>query len=168
MASVGERHEAIVAMRGRLWLPGRPSKARCEDRVRFWEAIGRGLSSEDAAGEAGVSPAVGFRWFRQAGGMPSLSLGAVSGRYLLFAEREEIAIFMLRVWGCVRSAAGWVVQLRRSRGSCAGTRRLVIGMWFIGQRLRSGTRTGVLVARRSPSRLPMTSFATMCRIALVG
>ena len=32
----------------------RPSKARHEDRVRFWEAIADGVPSEDAAGEAMV------------------------------------------------------------------------------------------------------------------
>ena len=73
--------------------PGRPWKAQREDRVRFWEGIAGGVSSEDAAAGAGVSPAVGSRWFRQAGGMPPISLGSVSGRYLSFAEREEIAIF---------------------------------------------------------------------------
>ena len=41
---------------------------------------------------AGVSPAVGSRWFRQGGGMPSIRLAPLSGRYLSFAEREEIAI----------------------------------------------------------------------------
>jgi len=41
---------------------------------------------------AGVSQAVGSRWFRQAGGMPPISLAPVSERYLSFAEREEIAI----------------------------------------------------------------------------
>src|SRR3954454_9465768 len=40
----------------------------------------------------GVSAAVGGRWFRQAGGMPPIMLVPVSGRYLAFAEREEIAI----------------------------------------------------------------------------
>jgi len=79
-------------MRGQMWSPGRPSIARREDRVRFWEAIARGASSEDAAGAAGVSQAVGSRWFRQAGGMPPISLAPVSERYLSFAEREEIAI----------------------------------------------------------------------------
>ena len=79
-------------MRGQMWSPGRPSTARREDRVRFWEAIARGVSSEDAAGEAGVSSAVGSRWFRQTGGMPPISLRPVSGRYLSFGEREEIAI----------------------------------------------------------------------------
>ena len=87
-----QRVEAVRAMRGKMWSPGRPSTARREDRVRFWEAIATGLSSEDAAGEAGVSPAVGSRWFRQAGGMPPLDLAPVSGRYLSFNEREEIAI----------------------------------------------------------------------------
>jgi IS30 family transposase len=72
--------------------PGRPPVARREHRQRFWEAIARGLSSEDAAVSCGVSPAVGGRWFRQGGGMPSISLAPLSGRYLSFAEREEIAI----------------------------------------------------------------------------
>ena len=88
-----ERVQAIRAMRGKMWSPGRPSTARREDRVRFWQGIARGISTEDAAGEAGVSPAVGAGWFRDAGGMPSICLAPVSGRYLSFAEREEIAIF---------------------------------------------------------------------------
>jgi IS30 family transposase len=78
--------------------PGRPPAGRREHRVRFWVAIARGLSSEDAALEAGVSPAVGVRWFREGGGMPSVTLARLSGRYLSFAEREEIAI--LRAGGC--------------------------------------------------------------------
>jgi IS30 family transposase len=92
MTNKHQGQRAIRAMRGKMWSPGRPSTARREDRVRFWEAIGRGLSSEDAAGEAGVASAVGTRWFREAGGMPPLTLAPVSGRYLSFAEREEIAI----------------------------------------------------------------------------
>ncbi|MEH0520634.1 IS30 family transposase [Streptomyces europaeiscabiei] len=73
--------------------PGRPTVAWREDRVRFWQAIARGLSSEDAAAEIGISPAVGTRWFRHAGGVrPCLAL-KVSGRYLSFAEREEIALW---------------------------------------------------------------------------
>ncbi|HKS52208.1 MAG TPA: IS30 family transposase, partial [Pseudonocardiaceae bacterium] len=70
--------------------PGRPPVARREHRQRFWAAIARGLSSEDAGVVAGVSPAVGARWFRDGGGMSSISCAALSGRYLSFAEREEI------------------------------------------------------------------------------
>jgi IS30 family transposase len=44
-----------------------------------------------------VSPAVGARWFRQAGGMPPSHLARSSqppsGRHLSFADREEIAIW---------------------------------------------------------------------------
>ncbi len=90
---VGKRQQAIRSMRGQMWSPGRPSTARREDRVRFWEAIARGASSEDAAFDAGVSQAVGSRWFRHAGGMPPISLAPVSGRYLSLTEREDIAIF---------------------------------------------------------------------------
>ena len=89
---VTKRQQAIRAMRGQMWSPGRPSTARREDRIRFWEAIARGASSEDAARAAGVSPPVGSRWFRHAGGMSPISLVLLSGRYLSFAEREEIAI----------------------------------------------------------------------------
>src|ERR671939_279727 len=45
-----------------------------------------------AVGGGGGSPAVGSRWFRDGGGMSSISCAALSGRYLSFAEREEIAI----------------------------------------------------------------------------
>ena len=72
--------------------PGRPPVARREHRQRFWEAVARGLSSEEAGVTAGVSPAVGTRWFREAGGMRSISLAPLSARFLSFAEREEIAV----------------------------------------------------------------------------
>lgn len=75
--------------------PGRPSTRREVER-QFWRDIAKGLTSEDAAVAVGAEPAVGTRWFRPAGGMPQIDL-AVSGRYLSFAEREEIAL--LRVQG---------------------------------------------------------------------
>ena len=82
--------------------------AQRENRRRFWAAIALGLSSDDAATGAGVSQPVGFRWFREAGGMPPKILvpssKPPSERYLLFAEREEIAL--LRAQGCgVRETA---------------------------------------------------------------
>src|SRR4051794_12164604 len=83
--------------RGALPSPGRPSVARREDQRQFWAAIAAGGSSEDAGVGAGVSPAVGVRWFRRAGGMAPSHLAPsakpLSGRYLSFAEREEIAIW---------------------------------------------------------------------------
>src|SRR5258708_6371491 len=76
--------------------PGRPPEAQRENCRQFWAAIASGRSSEDASVDAGVSPAVGVRWFRKAGGMPpthfSQSSKPLSGRYLSFTEREEIAI----------------------------------------------------------------------------
>ena len=91
--------EAIRRMRGKIWSPGRPSTARREDRARFWEAVRRGASSDDAAAVAGMSQAVGARWFREAGGMPPRTLAPVSGRYLSFSEREEIAILRAQKLG---------------------------------------------------------------------
>jgi IS30 family transposase len=90
--------------------PGRPPAGRREHRQRFWTAIARGASSVEAAAEAGVSAVVGVRWFREGGGMPPVTLAPLSGRYLSFAEREEITI--LRARGCgVREIAR---QLGRS------------------------------------------------------
>src|SRR5919198_4377439 len=86
------RRRSDLAGRPAMRSPGRPPVSRREDQQRFWQAIARGLSSEDAAVSCGVSPAVGVRWFRQSGGMPPIRLVPPSGRYLSFAEREEIAI----------------------------------------------------------------------------
>ena len=47
---------------------GLPPAGRREHRVRSWEAIARGAASRDPAAEAGVSAAVGVRWFREGGG----------------------------------------------------------------------------------------------------
>ena len=84
--------------------PGRPPVAGRAEQQRFWKAIARGLSSEDAAVSCGVSPPVGGRWFREGGGMPPISLsrcGAPIGsdQHLSVAEREEIAILRARARG---------------------------------------------------------------------
>lgn len=76
--------------------PGAPSH-RNETERRFWEQIKTGITSEKAAMAVGVSPAVGTRWFRHRGGMPLFMSSPISGRYLSFAEREEIGL--LRVQG---------------------------------------------------------------------
>jgi IS30 family transposase len=105
----GRRPRSDRALRAVLQRsPGRPGVAQRENRRRFWAAIASGRSSEVAAVEVGVSPAVGPRWFREAGGMPPSTFAASSKppseRHLLFAEREEIAL--LRARGCgVRETA---------------------------------------------------------------
>ena len=81
--------------RGKLRSPGRPPVVAPAARRPLWEAIARGLTSEDAARVAGVSPPVGARWFRHHGGMPPSHLCASapvrSGRYLSLREREALA-----------------------------------------------------------------------------
>jgi IS30 family transposase len=111
------RRRSDRAGRGVLRSPGRPGVARREDRQRFWAAIAAGRASEDAAVAAGVSPAVGTRWFREAGGMPPATLARSSeppsGRYLSFAEREEIAL--------CRAQGGGVRGIARRLGRAAST-----------------------------------------------
>ena len=75
---------------------------------------------------------------------------------------------MRRVLGCVRSVAVWVVVRRRFRGRCGVTLLFVVEVWLIGQRLRSGTRSGVPVAPRFPSWPRTTPCASTSRIALVA
>jgi IS30 family transposase len=91
--------------------------ARREDRRRFWAAIAAGQWSEVAAVDAGVSPAVGVRWFREAGGMPPTILAPSSKppseRYLSFAEREEIALW--------RAQGRGVREIARGLGRAAST-----------------------------------------------
>ena len=87
-----KRRRSNRALRAKLESAGRPPVALREDRQRFWAAIARGLTTEDAGAIANISPAVAARWFRQSGGMPSVSQTALSGRYLSFVEREEIAL----------------------------------------------------------------------------
>jgi len=87
-----KRRQSDRALRARMHSPGRPPVARREDRQRFWAAIAKGVTTEDAGGAAGISPAVAARWFRHSGGMPSVSQAPLSGRYLSFAEREEVAL----------------------------------------------------------------------------
>lgn len=104
------RRASDYALRPPMKSPGRPSAGRREHRERFWEGIARGLSSEDAGVTAGVSPAVGTRWFRESGGMAPSTLGPLSGRYLSFAEREEIALLYAQRCGVCEIAR----QLGRS------------------------------------------------------
>src|SRR3990172_7587957 len=95
----------MVTVTGRpaMRSPGAPPVRREIERA-FWIKIAEGLSSEEAAKACGVSGPVGSRWFRERGGMPSIQLSPLSGRYLSFAEREEIALLRAQGLG-VRAVA---------------------------------------------------------------
>ena len=75
--------------------PGAPRHRREVER-EFWREIAKGLLPEEAAAAVGVSQAVGGRWFRHGGGMPTVDLAPLSGRYLSFREREEIALLKMQ------------------------------------------------------------------------
>ena len=116
--------------------PGRPPVLHRSERRPFWQAIADGFSSEEAAQMAGVSQAVGSRWFRECGGMPPSHLApsapAPTGRYLSFAEREQIALLRARGEG--------VREIARQLGRAAST---------ISRELRrnGATRSGALEYR---------------------
>lgn len=81
--------------RGAMHSPGAPS-LRDEIERQFWRQIATGITSESAAALVGVSQAVGTRWFRYRGGMPLFMSNPISGRYLSFAEREELALLSVQ------------------------------------------------------------------------
>ena len=93
----------------------------------------------------GVSQAVGTRWFRERGGMPSITLASLSGRYLLFAEREEIAVLKAQCCG-VREIARRVGRSpstisRELRGNAATRGRVLeyratTAQWHADRRAR--------------------------------
>ncbi len=113
MSRTGRRRSA-KSTRKPLRSPGRPPVGRREDRVQFWKAIARGQYPEVAVAEARVSWVVGTRWFRQSGGMPPTHLAPsappLSGRYLSFVEREQLALLRAQRLG-VRECAR---QLQRA------------------------------------------------------
>ncbi len=118
--------------------PGRPSVNQREAKRAFWGRIAAGLSSEDAALACGVSQPLGTRWFRDAGGMAPIHLGPCSGRYLSFAEREELALLRAQEHGVreiarrlSRSPSTVSRELRRNAATHGGTLkyRATVAQW---------------------------------------
>lgn len=130
--------------------PGRPGINQREAKVAFWSCIAEGLASDAAASACGVSQPLGPRWFRQAGGMPPIRLVPHSGRYLSFAEREEIALLNARGLG--------VCEIARRLGRSPST---------ISRELRrnAATRSGVLEYRATVAQWKAERAARRPKIA---
>ncbi|WP_425486310.1 IS30 family transposase [Changpingibacter yushuensis] len=125
------------ALRPAMCSPGRPEPSRAVQR-EFWRLIATGITSAEAALMVGVSVPVGSRWFRHAGGMPPISLAEPSGRYLTFAEREEIALLKVQGKGVReiartlgRDPATISRELRRNAATRGGKQdyRAVVAQW---------------------------------------
>jgi len=136
---VAERRQqqADRAIRPALRSPGRPPPRREVER-EFWLRIAEGLTSEDAAAAVGVSQPVGTRWFRHGGGMSPIDLAEPTGRYLSFAEREEIAVLKAQEHGVReiarrigRDASTISRELRRNAATRASQRgyRASVAQW---------------------------------------
>jgi len=88
---VRRQQGADRAVRSAMRSPGAPPHQREVQRL-FWIEIATGVLPAEAAIAVGASQPVGQRWFHNAGGMPPFELTPLSGRYLSFPEREEIAL----------------------------------------------------------------------------
>lgn len=125
------------ALRAPMRSPGRPEPSRAVQRM-FWRLIAEGVRTEEAAVRVGVSAPVATRWFRHAGGMTPISLAEPTGRYLSFAEREEIALLNIQNHG-VREIARRIGrdpstisrELRRNQATRADRRgyRAGVAQW---------------------------------------
>jgi hypothetical protein len=164
-----QKRRSDLAGRVPLPSPSRPPVAGREERGRFWAEIAAGLSSEDAAAAANVPQAIGARWFRSADGMPPAMFGPsakpLSGRYLSFAEREEVAL--LRAQG--RSMQEVARRIGRAAStipaSCGGTPPLAVAAWSIARRPHSGTPSDRLVGQNRRSLRSIRPYALMCKSA---
>lgn len=118
--------------------PGRPGVNQLEAKRAFWKCIAKGMQSEAAALACGISQPLGPRWYRAAGGMPPISLVPCSGRYLSFAEREELARLRVQHYGIReiarqlgRSPSTISRELRRNAATRNGTLkyRATVAQW---------------------------------------
>ena len=110
---VRRQQAADRAIRPKLRSPGHPKFQRHVEAA-FWAEVAKGLLPIEAAAVVGVAQAVGQRWFRNAGGMPPFDLKFTpTGRYLSFAEREEIAL--------LRAQGRGVREIARTIGRDPGT-----------------------------------------------
>lgn len=131
---VRRQQAADRAIRSKMRSPGH-LKFQRHVEAAFWASIAKGMLPIEAAAVVGVAPAVGQRWFRNAGGMPPFDLKVQStGRYLSFAEREEIALLRAQDIG--------VREVAREIGRDPGT---------VSRELRrnAATRSGKLEYRAS-------------------
>ncbi len=111
------------------------------------------MTTVEASGEVGVSWPVGSRWFRHAGGMSPISLDEPTGRYLSFAEREEIALLRAQQFG-VREIARRIGrdpgtisrELRRNAATRSGKQvyRALVAQWK-SQQVAKRPKTAKLV-----------------------
>jgi hypothetical protein len=148
LAMGAKRRAADRARRPAMRSPGRPPVGRLEHRQRFWAAIARGLSSEDAAVQAGVSAAVGVRWFREAGGMPSVTLAPASGGTCRLPSGRRSLFCAPAAPASGRSRVSSAARRRRSPESSVVTLRLAAAGSSTGPRPPSGTPTS---GRGAPS-----------------
>ena len=140
-----------------------------EDRVRFWAAIARGLKTDDAGVEAGVSSPVAYRWFRHAGGVNPCLPPTVTGRYLSFSEREDIAIWHAQKLG-VREIARRLRPEPLDDLSRTASQRVDedVAVSTTRHRPRSGMPNAVPEDRRSPSWPPTSSLRDYVQERLSG
>lgn len=166
---VGVRRQwrADRALRPAMRSPGRPVPSRAVQR-QFWGLIATGITTAQAALQVGVSVPVGTRWFRHAGGMRPLALDEPSGRYLSFAEREEIAILWEKQTGVReiarrigRNPATISRELRRNAATRGGKQvyRAGVAQWKLRKPLSVPNKQNSWIIR---------ACGTMFRSVLLG
>jgi hypothetical protein len=152
-----------------------------DSHVASWHAnhgnarplIAEGLSSEEAAVAYDASMPLGPRWFREGGGMPPISLDPPSGRYLPFAEREELVVLRGIIVSHRMTFRSTATAWKRDRLPVTGVRQLtpehLLFLWESGRskpvpgedQMPYSTINGKLIDGRPPtaSRCPALGSA---------
>ncbi len=159
-------------LRAKLRSPGRPPVLHRAERWPFWKAIAQGHTSEDAAGIAGVSPAVGNRWFRQCGGCLHRILPRPRQRQqadtfpFLSANRSRWHALAAKVFGRLRVSS--IDRHRRSRASFGAMQPRAAAAQSTGPTRRNGMPTAQQCGPSRPNSLRIRCCARTSRIDWPG
>jgi IS30 family transposase len=123
----------------------------------FWLAVRGGMLYKDAAVAAGVSKRLVKRWVAEGGGMPMVELTEPSGRYLSFAEREEIAL------GLAGGLSQAEIARRIGRPACTVSREIARNR-LVGRHWRYRASTAQARADRVARRPKPGKLATHHRL----
>jgi hypothetical protein len=164
------RRRSDHCVRAALRSPGRPPEAQRENCRQFWIAIASGRSSEDAAVDARVSPAVGVRWFRRRAACHqhiSRSLQNLhQGATFRSPNVRRSPSCARRARACEPSLVSSIALHARSLVNSGAMRRPATALWIIEQPRHNGTLIGPPGGQSQRSWRLIRSCEIMCKTGL--
>lgn len=132
----------------------------CGGTTQKLPVLAPGCDWDDHGECRSVSSPVAIRWFRHAEGMTPISLDEPLGRYLSFAEREEISFLRSKKPGCMRSRVNLTATRERFLASY-GVMLLPAGA---SQSIELGCCASQWKAQQAAKRLKVAKLVTNLRL----